>query len=121
MFSPRHSSEEQPNELFRQYLLKKLQGPWIAALAQPEHGLLPHRGVLVGFGYIDQQRHAFAFMQLAEGKDGFFLDLSFRIVFDGLSNFLGFLATADLGHPEDRLSPHMRAWVLVGHADQLFY
>ena len=66
--------------LFQQHVLEELDRARIVRLTQPEHRLLPDRGVPVVLRDLDQLRHAFVLRQLAQREDRAFADVSVRIL-----------------------------------------
>src|SRR5260370_10570146 len=101
----------------RKHLCKKLQRPRIIGLPKPENGLLSHCWVPIRLCDFDQFGHAFILWQLAERKDSFFLHFRVRIVLDRSGYCAHCFLSCFLRQPEERLSSHVRARVVVRHAN----
>src|SRR5260370_40013396 len=101
----------------RQHFFKKLQRPRTIGLPKPEHRLLSYCWVPIRLCDFDQFGHAFILRQLAERKDSFFLHFRVWVVVDRPSDRADSFLSGLLRQPEERLSSHVRARVVMRHAN----
>src|SRR5215469_9412774 len=89
-------------------------------LAEPEYCLLSHGRVLVGFCHLDEKRYAFRLWHLRQRENRALLHFRIGIILDGIGNRARDLLAVLLRKPEQRLSPHPRALVLMRDTQQFF-